>query len=285
MARQLAVVTGATGGMGLHIARGLAASGRDVALIGRSLAKTEAARAEVARAASGGARVYVDVADLASIAAVTQLAARLVAQFSDIALLVNNAGVMTTKKMLSADGIELDLAVNHVAPFLLTWQLLPALRRTGGARVLNVNSQMHEKARLTLPDLSADAPFRCMQTYGKSKLANMAVTVEFAARVPAAEATINAVHPGVVGTNLVRGGLMGLAWALMKPFQLAPERGAQTPLWAATAAELAGATGQYYKQCAPAAMSPQAQELSVREMVWARTLDLVGLHEAAFTSA
>jgi NAD(P)-dependent dehydrogenase (short-subunit alcohol dehydrogenase family) len=271
--------------MGLHIARGLAASGRDVALIGRSQAKTEAARAEVARAASGGARVYVEVADLASIAAVTQLAARLVAQFSDIALLVNNAGVMTTKKMLSADGIELDLAVNHVAPFLLTWQLLPALRRTGGARVVNVNSQMHEKARLTLPDLSADAPFSCMQTYGKSKLANMAVTVEFAARVPAAEATINAVHPGVVGTNLVRGGLMGLAWALMKPFQLSPERGAQTPLWAATAAELAGATGQYYKQCAPAAMSPQAQEPSVREMVWARTLDLVGLHAAAFPSA
>jgi NAD(P)-dependent dehydrogenase (short-subunit alcohol dehydrogenase family) len=270
--------------MGLHIARGLAASGRDVVLLGRSRAKTEAACGEVARAASGGAQVYSELADLASIAAVTQLAARLVAQFPEIALLVNNAGVMATTKTLSADDIELDLAVNHVAPFLLTWHLLPVLRRTGGARVVNVNSQNHEKARLTPTDLSAEAPFRPMQTYGKSKLANMAATVEFAARVPAAEATINAVHPGVVATNLVRGGLLGLAWSLMKPFQLTPERGAQTPLWAATTAELAGVSGHYYKKCAPATMSPQAQEQSVREMVWARTLDLVGLHGAALAA-
>jgi NAD(P)-dependent dehydrogenase (short-subunit alcohol dehydrogenase family) len=123
-----------------------------------------------------------------------------------------------------------------------------------------------------------------MQTYGKSKLANMAMTVEFAARVPAPEATINAVHLGVVRTNLVRGGLIGLAFSLIKPFQLSPERGAQTPLWAATAAELAGATGTYYKKCAPAPMSPQAQEPPVRAMVWARTLDLVGLHDATFAS-
>lgn len=284
MARQLAVVTGATGGIGLHIARGLAASGRDVVLIGRSRAKAEAAREHVARAATGGAQVHVELADLASIAAVTQVAARLVAQFPQIALLVNNAGVMTTKKALSADGIELDLAVNHVAPFLLTWQLLPVLRQTGGARVVNVNSQNHEKAVLTPADFDASAPFNFSQTYGKSKLANMVATVEFAARVPAAEATINAVHPGLVGTNLVRGGLMGLVWALMKPFHLTPERGAETPLWAATADELAGASGHYYKKCAPAAMSPQAQEQSVRDMVWARTLDLVGLHGAALAS-
>lgn len=284
MARQLAVVTGATGGIGLHIARGLVASGHDVALIGRSRAKAEAAREEVARAASGGAQVYVELADLASIGAVTEVAARLAAQFTEIALLVNNAGVMATKKTLSPDGLELDLAVNHVAPFLLTWHLLPVLRRTGGARVVNVNSEVHEKARLTATDLSADAPFNFTRTYAKSKLANMAMTVELAARVPASEAMINAVHPGVVGTNLVRGGLMGLAWSLMKPFQLSPERGAATPLWAATADELAGASGQYYKKCAPAAMSPQAQEQSVRDMVWARTLDLVGLRGAEFAS-
>src|SRR5690349_17496223 len=132
MARQLAVVTGATGGIGLHIARGLAASGRDVVLLGRSRAKAEAACGEVARAAADGAQVYSELADLASIDAVTQLAARLVARFPEIALLVNNAGVMTTTKTLSSDGIELDLAVNHVAPFLLTWHLLPVLRRTGG---------------------------------------------------------------------------------------------------------------------------------------------------------
>jgi NAD(P)-dependent dehydrogenase (short-subunit alcohol dehydrogenase family) len=284
MARQLVVVTGATGGIGLQIARGLAASGRDVALIGRSRTKADAARVEVERAGTGGAQVYVELADLASIDAITQLAARLVAQYPALALLVNNAGVMTTTKALSADGIELDLAVNHVAPFLLTWHLLPVLRRAGGARVVNVNSELHEKARLMPADLGADAPFSFLQTYGKSKLANMAATVEFAARVPAAEATINAVHPGLVRTNLVRGGLIGLAFSLIKPFQLSPERGAQAALWAATAAELAGATGNYYKKCAPAAMSPQAQERSVRDMVWARTLDLVGLHGAEFAA-
>lgn len=284
MTRQLAVVTGATGGMGLHIARGLAASGCDVVLIGRSSARAEAARAEVARAASDGAQIYVEAADLSSIDAVTQLAARLAARFSEIALLVNNAGVMAARKTLSTDGIEMDLAVNHVAPFLLTWHLLPVLRRTGGARVVNVNSQVHEKAQLTLMDLSADAPFNFSRTYATSKLASMVATVEFAARVPAAEATINAVHPGVVGSNLVRGGLMGLIWPLARPFLLSPERGAQMSLWAATASELAGATGQYYKNRAPAPMSPLAQEPEVREMVWARTLDLVDLPEATSAS-
>jgi retinol dehydrogenase-12 len=285
MARQVAAVTGATSGIGLYIARGLAASGHDVVIVARNKEKAEAARAAVTSAASGQPRVSIEMADLASLASVEDLALRLGDRYPDLSLLINNAGVLMSRKTLSADGIEMDLAVNHVAPFLLTWRLLPLLRRNGGTRVVNVNSGAHERPKLAAADLEPNAPFR-IGAYGKSKLANMASVVEMASRVPAQEVTINAVHPGVVATNLFHfGWATPLLSLLSRPFMLSPERGAETPLWAATTPALAGVTGGYYKKKAAAPMNPQAQDPGIRVMVWKRTVELARVDERELPTA
>lgn len=280
MKDHVAVVTGATSGIGLHIARGLATAGYEVVIVARNEEKARAARAEIGRAAGDAARVHVELANLASLDAVEALAGRIAATYPDLSLLVNNAGVLAAKKELSPDGIDLELAVNHVAPFLLTWRLLPPLRRRGG-RVVNVNSDSHEKATLEQADLAPGAPYKFMASYGKSKLASMAATVELASRIPPGEVMINAVHPGMVATNIgASGGVKGVAWALMKPFLLSPQKGAETPVWAGTSPDLAGASGNYYKTKALAEMNPQARDRHIREMVWAWTLDLAHIHDA-----
>lgn len=273
-----AVVTGATSGIGLQIARGLAAAGYNTIIVARDQAKARLARQAIESVNPAHPQVYLEIADLASLASIEALAARLISQFPQTSLLVNNAGVIATKKTLSKDGIELNLAVNHLAPFVLAWRLLPPLRQHPGARVVNVNSDAHEKAKLHGLDLEPSGPFSAMAAYGRSKLASMFTTLELARLVPAAEVTFNAVHPGMVATNIGKvGGLMQLVGSLAKPFMLTPQQGADTPLWAATAPELAGQTGRYYKKRAVAQTNPLLHDPHLTKVVWQKTLNLAGL--------
>lgn len=273
-----AVVTGATSGIGLQIARGLVATGYNTIIVARDNQKAKLARQTIESVSTDHAQVYLEIADLASLASIEALATRLVSQFPQTALLVNNAGVIAVTKTLSRDGIELNLAVNHLAPFVLTWRLLPLLRQHPGARVVNVNSDAHEKAKLQESDLEASAPFKALAAYGQSKLASMFTTVELARRVAPHEVTFNAVHPGMVATNIGKvGGVMELVGMLLKPFMLTPQQGADTPLWAATAPELAGETGRYYKKRAVGQTNPLLQDAHLTKVVWQKTLNLAGL--------
>ncbi len=244
-----AVVTGATSGIGLQIARGLAATGYNTIIVARDRQKAEQVRQQIESLSTNHAQVFIEIADLASLASVEALASRIISQFPQTSLLVNNAGVIATKKILTTDGIELNLAVNHLAPFVLSWRLLPLLRSHPGARVVNVNSDAHEKAKLQELDLDPSAPFSALGAYGRSKLASMFTTLELARYVPPAKVTFNAVHPGLVATSIGKvGGIMEIVGKMLRPFMLTPQQGADTPLWAATAPELAGVTGHYYKK-------------------------------------
>jgi NAD(P)-dependent dehydrogenase (short-subunit alcohol dehydrogenase family) len=273
-----AVVTGATSGIGLQIARGLAATGYNTIIVARDQEKARLARQEIESLRTEHTQVYIEIANLASLDSIEALATRLISQFPQTSLLVNNAGVIAVKKTLSKDGIELNLAVNHLAPFVLAWRLLPLLRQHPGARVVNVNSDAHEKAKLQASDLEASASFSTMEAYGRSKLASMFTTLELARRIPADEVTFNAVHPGMVATNIGKvGGVMELVGIMLKPFMLTPLKGADTPLWAATAPELAGETGRYYKKRAISQANPLLQDPHMAKMVWQKTLNLAGL--------
>jgi NAD(P)-dependent dehydrogenase (short-subunit alcohol dehydrogenase family) len=273
-----AVVTGATSGIGLQIARGLAATGYNTIIVARDRQKAEQVRQELASLSTNQAQVFIEIADLASLASVEALAKRIISQFPQTSLLVNNAGVIATKKVLTTDGIELNLAVNHLAPFVLSWRLLPLLRSHPGARVVNVNSDAHEKAKLQASDLEPSAPFSSMGAYGQSKLASMFTTLELARLVPPAEVTFNAVHPGMVATSIGKvGGIMELVGKALRPFMLTPQKGADTPMWAATAPELAGETGRYYKKRAIGQTNPLLQDPHLAKVVWQKTLNMAGL--------
>jgi NAD(P)-dependent dehydrogenase (short-subunit alcohol dehydrogenase family) len=276
MSDKYAVVTGATSGIGLQIARGLAAIGYNIIIVARDRQKAEQVRQEIESLNTNQAQVFIEIADLASLASIEALASRLISQFPQTSLLVNNAGVIATKKTLTTDGIELNLAVNHLAPFVLSWRLLPLLRSHPGARVVNVNSDAHEKAKMQESDLEPSAPFSALGAYGQSKLASMFTTLEFARQIPPAEVTFNAVHPGMVATSIGKvGGFMELVGIMLRPFMLTPQKGADTPLWAATAPELTGVTGHYYKKRTVGQTNPLLQDRHLAKVVWQKTLKMI----------
>ena len=166
------------------------------------------------------------------------------------------------------------LATNHLSPFVLTQALLPALRAGSPSRIVTVGSDMSDGAGMDPANLALDRGWTLTRAYGRSKLAQMMTTFELAQRLDGI--TANVVHPGRVATGLVRTpGVIGLAWRLIALTSLTPEQGADTPLHAALAPELAGVTGQYFKDRRPAEPNRRARDPALRQAVWDATERLV----------
>jgi len=202
---RIAVVTGATAGLGLETARVLAQHGATVVLAGRDQAKTSAA-ADVIRAARSSATVETVELDLASLESVRTAAAELAARFPKLDLLINNAGVMMPPYGLTKDGFELQFGTNHLGHFALTGLLLTSLLGVPGSRVVTVSSNGHRAGRMNFADLQSAKHYQKMAAYGRSKLANLMFTYELQRRLGAARAhTIAlAAHPGTARTDLTR---------------------------------------------------------------------------------
>ena len=267
--RHVAVVTGATGGIGRWIALGLARAGCHTVLIGRDAARAEAAQAWIAERAPH-ASTEIGIADLSLLAATRELGDALVARHKQIAVLVNNAGVFDATRIVTAEGHERVLAVNLLSPFVLTRALLPALG--AGARIVTVGSSTSDRARIDPERLVLGARWTMTQAYAQSKLAAMMMTFAFARQLAGTGVTANVVHPGLVASGLVRtGGIIGLAWRCMAPFALREEEGADTPLAAALAPEFAAVSGAYLKNRRAAPPNPQALDPALVERVWGET--------------
>jgi NAD(P)-dependent dehydrogenase (short-subunit alcohol dehydrogenase family) len=249
---RVAVVTGATSGLGLETARVLAQHGATVVLAARDQAKTSAA-VEVIRASRPSAAVETAELDLASLESVRAAAAELTARFPKLDLLINNAGVMMPPYSLTKDGFELQFGTNHLGHFALTGLLMSSLLAVPGSRVVTVSSYGHRAGRMNFADLQSARHYQKMAAYGRSKLANLMFTYELQRRLAAARAhTIAlAAHPGTARTELARH-LPGIAHAAMSPrFGLLTSwwiqdgsMGALPTLRAATAPDAIG--GTYY---------------------------------------
>jgi len=173
---------------------------------------------------------------------------------------------------MTGEGFELTFAVNHLAPFLLSTSLLDLLKSNAPARIVNVNSDAHLSARLDFGDLNGERHSFPPNAYGQSKLANMLFTVELARRVDPQVVTVNALHPGLVATDFGEvGGLVQFGWTFMKPFGITPERGALTPIYCASSPQLAGVTGGFFVECAPARPNPLVEDEQLRLRLWKTT--------------
>ncbi|MEA2756150.1 MAG: retinol dehydrogenase 14 [Aliidongia sp.] len=280
-ARKIALVTGSTNGIGIWTALGLAANGATVGIVARDRARGEAMR-EILSARAPSGQVDQFIADLASHAQVRRLAGEVKARYPRLDLLINNAGLARDRRELTADGFELVFAVNHLAPFLLTLELLDLLQHSAPARIVNVGSELSDRAKIDFDNLQSEQRYSVLGAYGQSKLALMLFTFELARRLEGSGVTANIVHPGGVATNILdlggwRGAVLTTLKPLLKLFLLSPEQGARTTLHVATAPELASVTGRYFKSSREAAPNPLAADRALAASLWARSATLTSV--------
>ena len=271
-----AVVTGASSGIGRWIALGLAQAGYRLVLPVRDEARAGATRDWLMQREPGAALEFVFV-DLASVAGTRAAAREIAGRHPRLTLLVNNAGVFLAHRERTAEGHDKVLAVNHLAPFVLMRELAPVLAAGAPSRIVTTGSSTSDRARIDPTNLDLEHGWRMVRAYSQSKLAVMMATFETARRLVAQGITANVVHPGMVATSLVRTpGLIGMAWRLMAPLIRTEQQGAATPLHVALADELAGTTGQYFKDQRPATPNPLVRDPALVHAVWQATEKLVG---------
>ena len=251
MRGRVCMVTGASNGIGQVAATGLARLGASLVLLCRDRDRAESAASAIT-AKTGNDDIEILIADLGSQAQIRAATAAFLDSRRPLHVLLNNAGLIATRRSATGDGIETTFAVNHLGPFLLTNLLLERLGESAPARIVNVSSDMHKHAygdgRIAFDDLNGMGRYNGRRAYAQSKLANILFTRELARRLEGAGVTANAVHPGFVGSNFGRNnkGLLPLVLKLCRPFIRTVEQGAETPLWLASAPELDGVTGGYF---------------------------------------
>jgi NAD(P)-dependent dehydrogenase (short-subunit alcohol dehydrogenase family) len=263
-----AVVTGGNSGIGFETARELARRGWRVIITGRDAEKLRAAADAI------GGSATVQVGDFASFAQVRALGAALNEE-PRIDVLVNNIGIALTGRRVTQDGNEMMLQVNHLSPFLLTGLLLGKLKASAPARIVNVSSKMHRNARdFGFGDFQFARSYGVGKAYARTKLYNVLFTHELARRLAGAGVTANALHPGMIRTEIGNGGdlrgIAGLVWPLLQRWKGRPvEEGARVPVHLATAPELEGVTGKYFTtSLREAEPSAPAQDEAAARKLW-----------------
>lgn len=278
------LVTGATSGIGLETALGLAERGAHVVMAGRNPERAESARADVV-ARSGNERVETLLADLSTLDGMRTLAAEFRKRHEALHVLVNNAGLVNMRRETTPDGLETTFAVNHLAYFVVTRLLLDVLKASAPARIVNVSSDAHRFGTIDFDDLQSEQRYRgipimaALQVYGGSKLMNLHFTTELARRLEGSGVTANALHPGAVATQLGQnnGAIGQIVTGMLRPFFRTPAQGAATSIHVATAPELADVSGKYFADCKEVAPSRSARRKDTARELWETSCELAGL--------
>jgi retinol dehydrogenase 14 len=274
---RVCVVTGATRGIGRATAEGLAKLGASLILICRR-SEDGAGVAESIRK-SGGHPPEVVLADLSSQASIHSAAAAIVEKHPRLHVLINNAGVLLRTRQVSVDGHEMQLAVNHLAYFLLTNLLLDALKAGAPSRIVNVSSGAHQCGRIDFDALQSERRYDPIRVYSMTKLANILFTHELARRLEGTRVTVNAVHPGVIATRLLADYLdVPVAGSTAAPtFGGNPERGAETSIYLAASPEVEGISGGYFVNRQETRSSAASYDEAAARKLWDVSARLTGL--------
>jgi NAD(P)-dependent dehydrogenase (short-subunit alcohol dehydrogenase family) len=263
------LVTGANSGIGKEIARGLAALRASVVLACRNEPRGEAARDDIV-GTTGNPDVAVMLVDLSSQKSIRMFADAFKQKYSRLHVLVNNAGIHYSKRVLTVDGLESTFATNHIGYFLLTNLLLDLLKASAPARIVNIASEAHRGSRIDFDNLRGEKNYGGMQAYSQSKLANILFTYELARRLEGSGVTVNCVHPGVVRTNFGRGtgGYMSLVMRALAPFLRSPKKGAETAIYLASAKSLEHVTGKYFSDLTEKKSSKVSYDIALADQLW-----------------
>lgn len=286
MKNKIALITGASSGIGLTTAMRLAELGAEMVLVCRDPVRGEEARRRVVAAATGKPPTLL-LADVSSQASIHALAAELPRRFPRLDVLVNNAGGIFATRELTVDGIERTFATNYLAPFLFTHLVLDLLRAASASRVVNVASALHGAGHKDMGNLQGEQHYNFMQAYKLSKFSVIVFTYELARRLGSTRIAVNCVEPGPTktgfGDNLT--GLPSLFPRIMKrlPIFRSAEVGARTPIYVASSPDIEGTTGQYFVKCKPARSKPITHDLALAERLWTLSASLTGQREETDT--
>ena len=279
---QIALVTGATSGIGKVTARELVRRGYHVILLARDAAKAARVRQEFQQLAASGQRVDVLLCDLSDLSQVRRAAEEFIQRYHRLDVLVNNAGLIFGKQReTSADGYEMTLATNYLGPFLLTSLLLPALERSEAARIVNVASDGYRLAKPKLHDLNQEENYSAWRQYGNTKLYNILFTQELARQLRArgiSNIVTNSLHPGVVasGFGSASGGFTSWLTGLAAPLLLTPDEGARTSIFLATDPIGGQVSGGYFAKEQAQPVKHTFTDPAKARQLWQETERLVG---------
>ncbi|KAF5273108.1 hypothetical protein FQA39_LY07598 [Lamprigera yunnana] len=270
------IVTGANTGIGKETAWELARRGAKVYLACRDMKKCEEARQEIVLDTKNK-YVYCRPCNLASLKSIREFVDIFNNEQQHLHVLINNAGVMRTPKdSKTKEGFEMQLGVNHLGHFLLTNLLLEKLKGSSPSRIVNVSSVAHNKGKINKEDLNSDKNYDSAAAYAQSKLANILFTRELSEKLKGSQVDVNAVHPGIVDTEIIRHMGFFSSWfatILIKPFVWpflkSPRQGAQTVIYAAIDPYLAGFTGKYFSNYEETKVSPEAEDDKTAKWLWA----------------
>jgi len=266
------LITGATSGIGRATALALAQMKARVIITYRDKAKAEATRDLIME--KTGQEIEVFYCDFSSLASIRSFADDFKQKHDKLHVLINNMGIYEIENLKSKDGYEMNWAVNHLAPFLLTNQLLKTIKNSAPARIINVSSDSHRGASINFDDISFSKDFSGKKAYEQSKLATILFTKQLAKELKDTSVTANCLHPGIVRTNIFKK-MNPLAIFLFKLIMVNPEKGAETSVFLASSPDLDGISGQYFKKKRPAEPSANAKNMDTALKLWQLSNDYV----------
>lgn len=272
---KICLITGATSGIGKETAKVFAAKGAIVVLPIRDSLKGDILKDEILEQ-TPDAKIELMHCNLASFDSIRSFVKEFKSKYDKLHLLINNAGIWETKRNLSEDGVEMNFAVNYLAPFLLTHLLLDTIKMSAPARIINVSSEAHRNGKINFTDLESGKSFSSFKSYSQSKLANILFTKKLSQQLKDTGVTVNCLHPGVVSTGLFEK-MPGLFTTVMKPFMLTPTKGAETSIYLATSPEVEKITGEYFVKKKPKKPATVALRQDVANKLWEVSEKYVGL--------
>lgn len=267
--KKICMVTGANRGIGKAIALGLARRDVKVVMVCRDRQRGKAAQAEVKRV-TGNLAVELMIADLSSQTSIREFVQQYQATYPRLDVLINNAGIAKKEYSQTVDGVETTLAVNHLAPFLLTNLLLDSLKNNPAARIVNVSSLVHKWGKIDFDDLNGEKDYDMDRAYNQSKLANVLFTYELARRLKGTGIIVNSMEPGMTDTDFGHEytgfkAFMAKAW---KPFLATPEKAAATAIHLALSDEVAKISGKHFVKSRATKSSKDSYDEKLAQRLW-----------------
>jgi len=282
MEGKVCIVTGSNSGIGKETASGLAEMGAKVVMVVRNRENGEKAKSEIV-ARTGNKSVDLMICDLSLMDSIRHFSAEFKSRYDRLNVLINNAGAVFSRRQVTTEDFERTLAVNYLAPFLLTHEMLDLLKSSAPSRIVNLSSGLHKSGRVDFSDLMSEKNYSggyASNAYSNAKLMVIMFTYELARRLKGTGVTVNVAMPGFVATNLGRysGSLTSyIAFKLVRPMQKSAKKGAETSLYLASSEDVKGVTGKCFAKKAETTTAPISYDQQLQGQLWTKTEELLGL--------